>query len=333
MAYNVSRACLSFIIMCSLMLKFQASSAQSLSSLDATVEASKKAFGNRLAVMVWKDTVLYEKYVGEDVNKNYQFPVGCASAWFTAALTMTFVEQGKLDLDDPVAKYLPIYASYAKSYLTIRHCLANVTGIEPEKGGVQKLFQKTKFATLEDEVNAIAKREIKNNPAEVFYYNNYGSNIVGRVLEIVGKKNFDRLMMDRIFRPCGMKRSTFASDAAVNPFSGAMCTAQDMLKFEAMLLNKGMAGTKKVLSEESIKEMQKVQTGTAKTLFVPAQMGGYVYGLGNWLNNGIVASPSLAGGWFYIDVNKGYALAILGEAKEDKKEYYDKIINEVSAHF
>ena len=132
------------------------------------MEQQKKNFGGKLAVMVWKDTILYNKIVGEELSLNTQLPIGCASAWLTAALTMTFVEQGKLDLDDPVAKYLPIFGSYAKSYLTIRHCLANVTGIEPEKEGIQKFFQKNKFPNLEEEVNAIAKREIKNNPREVF---------------------------------------------------------------------------------------------------------------------------------------------------------------------
>jgi CubicO group peptidase (beta-lactamase class C family) len=307
--------------------------AQNFSGLDAIVEAQKKNFGGKLAVMVWKDTVVYKKLVGEDMALNTQMPIGCASAWLTAALTMTFVEQGKLDLDDPVTKYLPIYGTYAKSYLTIRHCLANITGIEPEKEGIQKFFQKNRFPNLEEEVNAIAKREIKNNPGEVFFYNNYGSNIVGRVLEIVGKKGFDRLMMDRIFRPCGMKRSSFSLDIFVNPFSGGYSTPADMIKFQAMLLNKGMAGTKKVLSEESIKEMQKIQTGTAKNLFIPKHTEGYQYGLGNWIRDGIVTSPSLRGGWAYIDTKKNYACLIFGETKDDKKEYYDAIINAVSSAF
>jgi CubicO group peptidase (beta-lactamase class C family) len=315
------------------MLDFQIAHAQSLSGVDAIVEKGKKNFGGKMAVMVWKDTIVYKKMVGEDMSLNTQVPIGCASAWLTAALTMTFVEQGKLNLDDPVAKYLPIYGTYAKSYLTIRHCLANITGIEPEKGGIQKFFQKTKFPMLEDEVNAIARREIKNNPGEVFYYNNYGSNIVGRVLEIVGKKAFDRLMMDRIFRPCGMKRSSFASDMAVNPFNGAVSTPSDFIKFEAMLLSGVMAGTKKVLSEESIAEMQKLQTGNSKNIFVPAELQGYVYGLGNWIRDGVITSPSLQGGWAYIDTKKKYAVLIMGETKEDKKEYYDPIISEIDSHF
>lgn len=315
------------------MLNLQVANAQDFSGIDNLIENQKTNFGGKIAVMIWKDTLVYKKLVGEDMTLNTQMPIGCASAWLTAALTMTFVEQGKLDLDDPVAKYLPIYGTYAKSYLTIRHCLANVTGIEPEKGGIQHFFQKTKFAMLEDETNAIAKREIKNNPAEVFYYNNYGSNIVGRVLEIVGKKGFDRLMMDRIFRPCGMKRSTFSNDMAVNPFNGGVSTPADFIKFQAMLLNGGMAGTKKVLSPESIAEMQKVQTGNAKNIFVPAPLQDYVYGLGNWIRDGIITSPSLQGGWAYIDTKKKYAVLIMGQTKEDKKEYYDAIISAIDSHF
>jgi CubicO group peptidase (beta-lactamase class C family) len=333
MSYKTRYICLSFIFACIMMLNLRTVHAQNLSGLDNLVEKQKKNFGGKMAVMVWKDTIVYKKLVGEDMSVNTQVPIGCASAWLTAALTMTFVEQGKLDLDDPVTKYLPIFGTYAKSYLTIRHCLANVTGIEPEKSGVQKFFQKNKFAMLEDEVNAIAKREIKNNPAEVFYYNNYGSDIVGRVLEIVGKKSFDRLMMERIFRPCGMKRSSFANDMAVNPFNGAVSTPADFIKFEAMLLNGGMAGTKKVLSEASIAEMEKVQTGNAKNLFVPAQVQGYVYGLGNWIRNDIITSPSLQGGWAYINTKKKYAVLIMGESKEDKKEYYDELISAIDSHF
>ena len=100
-----------------------------------------------------------------------------------------------------------------------------------------------------------------------------------------------------------------------------------------MLLNGGMAGTKKVLSEESIKEMQKLQTGNAKNLFVPAELQGYVYGLGNWIRDGIITSPSLQGGWAYIDTKKKYAVVIMGTPKEDKKEYYDEIINAIDSRF
>lgn len=335
MSYNLPFFCLKFIIPVVTMLNLQSVNAQRFSNLDALIEQRKNHFGGKMAVMVWKDTIVYQKVVGEDMTLNIQGPVGCASAWLAAALTMTFVDQGKLSLDDPVSDYIPLFSKYAKSYLTIRHCLANTTGIEQDKGGIQKFFQKTKYASLEEEVNSYAKREIINNPGEAFNYNQIGTNIVGRVLEIVGKKSFDRLVLERIFRPLGMKRSTFASEHAVNPFSGAVSTPSDYLKFLAMLLNKGTLGTKKVLSESSIDEMQKIQTGNAKLIFVPGQTNGFSYGLGNWISEdadkNMVTSPSLSGGWPYIDTKRKYGCMIFGDAKdkEDKKEVYFDIIEEV----
>lgn len=331
LSYNSRQYCLKFIFCACIMLLLQTANGQSFAGLDAAIEQRKGQFGGNMVMMVWKDTLLYQKATSQDLAVNTQVPAGCASAWLTAALVMVYVEQGKLSLDDPVANYLPIFGTYAKSYLTLRHCLANTTGIDPDKGGVQRFFQKTRFATLEEEVNSFAKREIRNNPGEVFYYNSIGTSIAGRVLEIVGKKSFDRLMTEKIFRPLGMKRSTFASDMAVNPFSGAMCTPADYLRFLQMLLNKGTLGAKKVLSPESVDEMMKIQTGSAKIVFVPKQAEGFNYGLGNWLGGSIYTSPALAGGWPQINVAKKYAVVIFGNMKEkdDKREVYQGLLDEV----
>ncbi|MBA4168107.1 MAG: beta-lactamase family protein [Chitinophagaceae bacterium] len=315
--------------MASLLLLQVAQAQIDTSRLSKMLGQEKAQFGGRMAVMVWRDSILFQKATGEDFTVNTQDNAGCSSAWFTAALVMTFVDQGKISLDDKVSKYLPVYATYAKKYLTIRHCLANVTGLAGEKGGVERFFQKKKFETLEDEVNAYASgREIVNNPGEAFNYNDVGTNIAGRVLEVVGKKNFDRLAMERIFRPCGMKKTSFASDRAINPFSGAVSTAADYLKFLQMLRNKGTLNGKKVLSEASVAEMQKMQTGSAKTVFVPKLVEGESYGLGNWIQGGgIFNCPGLSACWPWINVPKNYVCIIFGtpKDKENKKVFSDII--------
>jgi CubicO group peptidase (beta-lactamase class C family) len=337
MSYKPRSNCLKFILIAFSLLMLQVIRAQnSFGSLDALVDQRKSQFGGKLALMVWQDTVMYQKAVGEDFTINTQDNVGCASAWFTAALAMTFVDQGKISLDDKVSKYLPVYATYAKKYLTIRHCLGNITGLATEKGGVERFFQKRKFETLEDEVNAYASgREIVNNPGEAFNYNDIGTNIVGRVLEVVGKKTFDRLALERIFRPCGMKKTSFASGRAINPFSGAVSTTADYLKFLAMLQNKGTLNGKKVLSEQAVEEMQKTQTGTAKIGFTPKVVEGSAYGLGNWIQGeGIFNCPGLTGCWPYINVTKKYVCVIFGTPKEkDKKAVYSDIISAVEGKF
>ena len=339
MSYKSRFNCLLCISALLFMLFLQTAGAQDFSALDQLLEQRKAQWGGKLVAMVWKDDkVAFQKTTG-DLTINSQEPVGYASAWFTAAVVMSFVDQGKLSLDDRVSKYLPIFGKYAKSYLTIRHCLANTTGLEPEKGGIQKFFQKTKFPTLEEEVNSFASgREIVNNPGEAFNYNNIGTNIAARVVEVIGKKTFDRLALERVFRPLGMKKTSFASENAVNAASGAVSTPADYLKFLAMLLNNGTLAGKKVISEASVAEMQKVQTNGAKIAFAPKATEGFGYGLGNWIQDPddkgagtIFSSPGLSGGWPYLDKKRKYACVVFVQfkGKEDKKETYLEIMNEL----
>jgi CubicO group peptidase (beta-lactamase class C family) len=51
-----------------------------------------------------------------------------------------------------VSDYLPLFAKHGKEFITIAHCLTHNTGIEAERG-VLKIFQKSNFKNLEEEVN------------------------------------------------------------------------------------------------------------------------------------------------------------------------------------
>ena len=306
LSYKPHSICLKFIILATSMLFFQAVRSQDFTDLDNVIEQQKKVFGGKVAIMVWKDTVIYQKAVGEEMTVNTPLSIGSAGAWLTAALTMNMVDQGKVSLDDKVGKYLPIYVKYAKAYLTIRHCLTNVTGLAGEKGGAERFFQKSKYPTLEDQVNSFASsREIEHNPGEAYSYNNIGTNIAGRVLEVAGKKSFDRLMLERIFRPLGMKKSNYTSETAVNPFGGGTSTASDFLKFLAMLLNNGVGNNKKVLSEESVKEVMKIQTS-------------------------VVVLPGMPGIYGYINRDKKYAFVVFGEVKDKKNDKSGNVYKEIT---
>ena len=294
---------------------------------DAFVEKNKASYDGQLAVIAIKDSqLLYQRNLGE-FTVNTQENIGAMSSWFTAALVMQFVDQGKIKLDDKVAKYLPIFKQYAKGYITIRHCLTHTTGIEADKGGVQKVFQKTKFASLEEQVNAFAsKHEIQTNPGEEFYYSNIGLNIAARVLEVVAKKSFDRLVTERIFRPLGMKKSSFASEVAVNPTVGAISSASDYSRFLLMLMNKGSLNGKPVLSEDAVSKLLAIQATGMKKSYVPLAAGQMALTYGSWADtNGDAqpkkfVSPGFFGSYAYLDLDKKLAVVIVTKptSKEDK---------------
>jgi CubicO group peptidase (beta-lactamase class C family) len=314
------------------MLFFQFSFAQpDFSQADAVLQKNQKLLGNGVVALVYKDgKVIHAKEVGE-FNAKTQAPIASCSKWLTAALVMIFVDEGKIQLDDPVNKYLPIFDKYMKSYVTIRMCLAHTTGIESEKGNLLKMMQRSKYQTLEEEVNAFAAKEISNNAGTEFHYGGIGLNIAGRVLEVVSKKTFDRLIQEKLLRPLKMKFTTFVNENgyAPNPSGGARSTANDYMNFLSMILNKGMFEGKQILSAKAIEEMQKPQFTSLPVKFAPKVAEGLHYGLGEWIQeedaNGtstVVSSPGLFGTWPYIDKCRNYAAIIfvkslLGEQKKD----------------
>ena len=346
MSHKIKSICLLCSMSISFLLFWLPVSAQSdFSAVDQLFKQNQKALGNNAATAIWKDgKIIYQKQIEKeqgDFNAKTQASIQNCGNWLTAALVMSFVEQGKLSLDDKVSKYIPIFSTYMKGYITIRNCLTNTTGIQTD-GGI-KAFRNTKFETLEDQVNSFAaKHEIQANPGTEFFYSNIGPNIVGRVLEIVGKKGFDRLMQERITRPLKMRGTTFVNDegGAIDPALGGRSTVNDYLSFLSMLMNKGMFEGKRILSEQSITEMEKIQFAELPVKHIPKQATGWHYGLGEWIQEtdskgaaAVLNCINFAGSFVYIDKCRNYAVVFFTKdiLSEPPKDLYKKFKDAVDA--
>ncbi len=315
------------------MLFFQVGNAQyDLSAIDQKMEAAKKELGGDAFVMVYKDgKVVYQKGVGEFTAKT-QVPIANASQWLTVALVMTFVDEGKLSLDDRISKFLPIFTKYSKGYITIRHCLNHLTGIESDPVRSYSQLSKRKYNSLDEEIeNFASKKEIESNPGLEFRYDNTGLNIAARVIELITRRSFDQLMQQRITRPLMMRTTNFNNMVlgAPNPSAGAVSSPVDYTSFLSMLLNKGMFNGKQILSEKSVAEMLTSQTTPAMIKYAPKAVTGYNYGFGGWImqtdengNASVVASPGMFGTWTMIDKCRGYSFVLFtdGKQSEEKKE-------------
>ena len=345
MSYLKIANCLKLLLSFSLMLLCLIGKSQyNFAEVNDYIIKNQKFLGKDFAVIAYKDgKIVYQKEGGEFTVKS-KAPIASSSKWLTAALLMTFVDEGKISLDDKVSKYLPIFATYGKAYITISNCLSHTTGIADNQKILSKIFERSKFESLEDEVNSFPKKEIDTNPGTSFSYGGIGLNIVGRILEIVGKKKFDVLMKQRMFTPLNMKNSSFTpEDNAVNPSGGAISTAADYMNFLTMILDKGMFTGKRILSEKAVAEMQTIQTNNITKKYTPKITEGLEYGLGEWIqekdskgNSTVVSCPGLFGTWPYIDKCRGYACILfnknlLGEQKKDfyleLKKIIDKQIN------
>src|ERR1700737_4637293 len=198
MAQKIELTCLKFSLLLCFLQFFQVSFSQyDFKELDQKIIEKQKILGENIVAMVWKDTLVYKKEIG-GFNSKTQAPIASCSKWLTAALVMQFVDEGKISLDDPVVKYIPVFGDYFKNYITIRQCLSQMTGISDEGGILKKILERKKISSLEEEVNGFAAREIRANPGTDFWYGNVGLNIAGRILEIVSRKKFDLLIKQKL---------------------------------------------------------------------------------------------------------------------------------------
>ncbi len=325
-----------------LLLCLPGRSQYNFTEVDTLLSGNQKALGNDLVAMIYKDgKIVYQKQMGEFTVKT-KAPIASCSKWLTAALVMTFIDEGKLSLDTRISIYLPIFETYGKGYITIRQCLSQQTGIADSKKTIVKILAHKKFESLEEEVNSFAKKEIADNPGTAFFYGGIGLNIAARVLEIISKKPFEVLMKQRIFNPLNMKYSSFSpeDDNAVNPSGGAVSTVGDYMNFLNMILAKGTFMGKRVLSEAAIAQMQTIHTNNIPKKYTPKFAEGYEYGLGEWIqekdakgNSIVISCPGLFGTWPYIDKCRGYAAIVfvknlLDEQKEDFYMEFKKTIDQ-----
>ncbi|HRP30246.1 MAG TPA: serine hydrolase domain-containing protein [Agriterribacter sp.] len=331
MSYKFKVICLYFSLLSGFLLMLQPANGQyNFSVVDDMLQKNQKILGKQVVALVWKDgKIVYRKETSEEFTGKMQAPIAASGQWLTAAASMICVDEGKLSLDTKAGKLIPILAKYMKAYINLRHCLTHTTGLEGEKTGMGKLLPKSKFESLEEEINHFAtKREIVTNPQTEFYYSHVGMNIAGRMLEVANRKTFDRIVQEKLLRPLKMRSTTFFNydNLFINPSVGAQSSANDYMNFLVMLLNNGMFEGKRIISEKAIAEMEQAQFADLPVKYTPPGTEGLHYGLGAWLmeedaqkRGTILCSPSFTGTWPFIDRKNNYAAILLVQSPSGEK--------------
>ena len=146
------------------------------------------------------------------------FRPGSVSKLVTWTAVMQLVEQGKLDLDADINKYLdfPVPGRDGKA-ITMRHIMTHTTGMEEIVRGL--ITSETKDALALD---AYLKRWVPTRifaPGETPAYSNYATTLAGYIVQRVSGQSFDDYVDQHIFAPLDMKHSSFRQPlpAALQP--------------------------------------------------------------------------------------------------------------------
>jgi CubicO group peptidase (beta-lactamase class C family) len=218
-----------------------------------------------------------------EITRDTLFQIASNTKTMTGVLLMQLVDEGKLNLDAPVKRYLPELelADSATTQKVSTRQLLNHTG-----GWVGDLF-----ADTGDGDDALARyvAQVKTMPqitalGSMWHYNNAAFGIAGRLVEVLTDQPFETAMRERLFKPLGMTHSNFfaheailerhcvghyqdaegrlqvskpwAFARAVGPIGRVNSSVRDMLRYARLHLGGGLG----VISDASVKHMQEVTT-------------------------------------------------------------------------
>lgn len=190
----------------------------------ATRMIDKNMRGNAAFVLIERGKPVAQVYRsrGRSVGPDTMFQVASLSKWLTAWGVMKLVEDGKLDLDAPVSRYLKRWRlpdSSDNSKVTIRRLLSHTAGLTDDLGfggftpgvPIQRLEDALTHAI--DASPGKDGRVRVGQPPGAFRYSGGGYALLQLLVEEVSGEPFDKYMARAIFKPLGLTHTSFATPA------------------------------------------------------------------------------------------------------------------------
>ena len=158
-----------------------------------------------------KGKPIYQKSFGlaneqtkEKLNENSIFELASCTKQFTALAIVQLKEQGKLNYDDAVAKYLPELSAYNK--VTIRHLLNHTSGMPDYMQLMDSIWDKTKIATNKDIIYPFEAHRppLLFEPNTKFEYSNTGYALLASIIERTSGMSYSNYLKQKFFVPLKM---------------------------------------------------------------------------------------------------------------------------------
>ncbi len=290
--------------------------------------------GLAMVVIAGKNVVL-EKLCGyadtehkHRVTRQTVFPIGSSSKPFTSTLAAMLKSDGVLDWDDPVTRYLPYFklpidSPDEKAQVTLRDLLAHRTGFftmkllqdavnwqqDPEFDPAEHLSREGMLRAA-TKFTAVAPFRSKHN------YSNVSMLAAAMACGEAADKDWDKLMVERMFKPLGMKDSSTSISSirkgqrvanghlgmgekmkpsllinmdVVSPAGGLNSTLEDMTTWVKFLLARGVHDGRRLVDEKALDETWASQVAGAD---LGGQLPGAKYGMGwfvrSWKDHAMV---------------------------------------------
>jgi len=141
------------------------------------------------------------------VRPEMPFRIGSITKQFTAVAVMMLVDEGKIALDDDVAKLLPEFPKGRG--IAVENLLTHTSGLGNYNDRPQDAAAMAADVTHEDILEAIAQDPPRFAPGEGVAYSNSGFYLLGLIIEKASGKPYADFLAERIFEPLGMRSTAF----------------------------------------------------------------------------------------------------------------------------
>ncbi|MGV9298634.1 serine hydrolase domain-containing protein [Amycolatopsis sp. NPDC003676] len=279
-----------------------------------TLRAARGVPGASLAVLAGGEvhelaSGVLHRGTGVEVTTDSVFLSGSLAKTYTATVVLNLVDAGALDLDTPIVKLLPEFATpdpAATEQITVRQLLSHTGGLtcdftyDSGRGD----------DCLARYVEAAAGVALDCPPGTALSYSSVGYAVLGRVIEVVTGKTWDQAVKDLLFAPLGLEHSMTLPEEALRfrvamshlgeeptpawdlmprsagPYGRVIISAGDVARFAKMHLDGGVAadGTR-VLSSDAVELMQRRVVDSPDKWTVSADGWGLGWTLYDW--NGV----------------------------------------------
>jgi uncharacterized protein YbbC (DUF1343 family) len=275
----------------------------------------------------------------------------------TATAVMQLAEEGRLDLDDPVAKYWPEFAAHGKDRITVRDLLTHFSGLRPD------LDLSRRWSGYETAIGLVVAEKPISARGIAFRYSDIGFLALGELVRRVSGLHLDEYCARRIFGPLGMTDTRFRPPTALRariaptayrhgePFQGEVhdptaaraggvaghaglfSTADDLARFAEMLLAGGALGRTRILASETVKQMTSSQTapdqpvdrGLGWDIDSPYAVRGELFPLGSFGHTGFTGTS------LWIDPSsRTYVILLASSVPDSGRARVGKLRNELA---
>lgn len=274
--------------------------ARDFSGIDSVVQAEIDAghFPGAVVLVGQSDRIVYRKAYGHEVIEPDREEMTDETLFDLASMTkpiatatsiLTLVDQRRIDVNDYVKDYMPAFAAGGKEAVRIKHLLTHTSGLPPYTNA-NSLKEEHGSPCPDAVIEKICSLEAMSEPGQTFRYSCLGYITLARIVENITGQNIDQYSRAHIFKPLGMKHTTFnppqrwrARIAAteivddglirgtvhdplarlmdgVSGNAGLFSTAGDLSVYCRMLLNNGIHEGRRILSPEAVEMLTTPQS-------------------------------------------------------------------------